>query len=417
MALVYDPVTGRMVDDGRPINVGQAVGQAYLGAYTAVPAMALDAARRGVTRLVGGDPSTLAGGQDFYASRALGTMDQGVANFAEANASLGRNIQRGVLGLLGAQPAAPTQNPPREPSPPAAVAPTAPTAPTAPQPPAVPLLGQGEVNAINSQIAQSIGSLRPEGGIMQPAQRGVFNAQNATLRAPQTAGINFGFGVNGAPTAAQYLANMQVVDQQRAQRRQAALAGLEQQRAVDDLRDARTPLEIRQARRVLEATAPAARQESRGVTELGLQAQQTAGQRAIADVQNAGAMARTLAEGENRLLATDLSGQYGLAGRQAAADATLQAALAKNTSGTNVNAAAQAELRKLQLQLALDALQNGDLQTAASIVSGNGQPNRRIALDMLNNPVGTYDAAGNLIFYDEPQLARYRQASGLAQGR
>lgn len=414
MALVYDPVTGRMVDDGRPINVGQAVGQAYLGAYTAVPAMALDAARRGVTRLVGGDPSTLAGGQDFYASRALGTMDQGVANFAEANASLGRNIQSRVLGLLGAQPAAPTQNPPREPSPPAAVAPTA---PTAPQPPAVPLLGQGEVNAINSQIAQSIAGLRPEGGIMQPAQRGVFNAQNTTPRAPQTAGINFGFGVNGAPTAAQYLANMQVVDQQRAQRRQAALAGLEQQRAVDNLRDARTPLEIRQARRVLEATAPAAMQESRGVTELGLQAQQTAGQRAIADVQNAGAMARTLAEGENRLLATDLSGQYGLAGRQAAADATLQAALAKNTSGTNVNAAAQAELRQLQLQLALDALQNGDLQTAASIVSGNGQPNQRIALDMLGNPVGTYDAAGNLIPYDETQLARYRQASGLAQGR
>lgn len=417
MALVYDPVTGRMVDDGRPINVGQAVGQAYLGAYTAVPAMALDAARSGVTRLVGGDPSTLAGGQDFYTSRALGTMDQGVANFAEANASLGRNIQRRVLGLLGAQPAAPTQNPPREPSPPAAVAPTAPTAPTAPQPPAVPLLGQGEVNAINSQIAQSIAGLRPEGGIMQPAQRGVFNAQNTTPRAPQTAGINFGFGVNGAPTAAQYLANMQVVDQQRAQRRQAALAGLEQQRAVDDLRDARTPLEIRQARRVLEATAPAAMQESRGVTELGLQAQQTAGQRAIADVQNAGAMARTLAEGENRLLATDLSGQYGLAGRQAAADATLQAALAKNTSGTNINAAAQAELRQLQLQLALDALQNGDLQTAASIVSGSGQPNQRIALDMLGNPVGTYDAAGNLIPYDETQLARYRQASGLAQGR
>jgi len=402
-----------MVDDGRPINVGQAVGQAALGAYTAVPAMALDAVRRGVTGLVGGDPNTLAGGQDFYASRALGTMDQGVANFAEANASLGRNIQRGVLGLVGAQPAAPTQNPPREPGQPAAVAPTAPVAPV----PTVPMLGQGDVDALNSQIAQSIAGLRPEGGIMQPAQRGVFNAQNTTPRAPQTAGINFGFGVNGAPTAAQYLANMQVVDQQRAQRRQATLAGLEQQRAVDNLRDARTPLEIRQAQRVLEATAPAALQEARGVTEMGLQAQQTAGQRAVADVQNAGAMARTLAEGENRLLTADLSGQYGLAGRQAAADATLQAALAKNSSGTNVNAAAQAELRQLQLQLALDALQSGDLQTAASIVTGSGQPNQRIALDMLGNPVGTYDAAGNLIPYNETQLARYRQASGLAQGR
>ena len=82
MALVYDPRTGKMVDYGtgtaaQPINVGGALGRAYLGSLAAVPAVALDAARRGVTNLAGGDVNTLPGGQAFYSDQAFGAIDQG----------------------------------------------------------------------------------------------------------------------------------------------------------------------------------------------------------------------------------------------------------------------------------------------------------------------------------------------------
>lgn len=411
MALVYDPATGRMVDDGQPVNVGRSLGNIALGATTAVPATLLDAARRGVTTALGGDVATLPGGADFYSSRAFGTLDQGLSNFGEANASLGRNVQRGLLGLVGAQPAAPAVAPPAEPVSAVRAAPVAAAAPAAPT---GDMLGEADVAAINQQIATSLGALRQPTGL-QPATRGDYNQRNTPVGVPQTNGINFGFGVNGAPTAAQYLAQMQVVDQQRAQRRRATLAGLEQQRAVDDLRNARTPLEIRQAQRVVDAVTPVAQQEAAAASELAQLGQRGTAEQQIAALQTEGAMARTVAEGQNRLAAADLTGQYGLLGRQSAADATVQAAALRNTSGTNQNAAVQAQLRQLQFDLAMDALNNGDLEAAASIASGRGVQNQRIALDMLGNPVGTYDAAGNLVPYTAAQLAEYRRASGLAQ--
>jgi hypothetical protein len=137
----------------------------------------------------------------------------------------------------------------------------------------------------------------------------------------------------------------------------------------------------------------------------------------LAELQNAGALTRAELDAQARLASADLTGQYGLAGRQAAAEATLGAARLKEGGATSQNAAAQAQLRQLQLQLALDQLGAGDLDAAASIVTGSGRPNQRIALDMLQNPIGTYDAAGNLIPYTPAQLEAYRQASGLAQGR
>jgi hypothetical protein len=403
-----------MVDDGRPINVGRSLVDAAVGAYTAVPATALDAARRGVTSLVGGDPNTLPGGQDFYSSRAFGTLDQGLSNFAEANASLGRNIQRGVLGLVGAQPAAAPQTPPLQASAPAA-APVA--TPTAAPVEAPNMLGQGDVNALNAQIATSLAGLRPEGGIMQPAQRGVYSQQNTTPVAPRTNGINFGFGVGGQPTAQQYLAQMQVVDQQRAQARTNREAQNNLQYAQGELSSARTPGEILRARQLVSAATPMATQQAEAAAQGAQLTQRGQVETQLAELQNAGALTRAELDAQARLASADLTGQYGLAGRQAAAEATLGAARLKEGGATSQNAAAQAQLRQLQLQLALDQLGAGDLDAAASIVTGSGRPNQRIALDMLQNPIGTYDAAGNLIPYTPAQLEAYRQASGLAQGR
>lgn len=78
-------------------------------------AAAIDAGRRGITSLVGGDPSTLPGGANKYADAASATLSQGI----NEGRQIAESMRAGARGLLGVQPA-------QQPSTPAASASTAP---------------------------------------------------------------------------------------------------------------------------------------------------------------------------------------------------------------------------------------------------------------------------------------------------
>ena len=343
MALVYDPRTGKMVDDGtgtaaQPINVGGALGQAYLGSLAAVPAVALDTVRRGVTNLAGGDVNTLPGGQAFYSDQAFGAIDQGLGNFAQANRDLGSAIGRGVRGLLGVQEApapapmaAPAPTVPRAAAPapaPAAPAPAAP-APTMQVPPL-------DIGGLNAQLSQTVASQRAEPTV--PA-----------LPTPQSNGINFGFGVNGSETARQYLDRMQLVDQQR------SLAG--QQRALSNeagwarhtLANNPSVGEMAAARAQLAALNPQIRtltEAQAGLTQTGLRSQ---GDLAVTGAQNEGALQRSAMEADARTQAAAITGQYGL--REAALKAEadqIEIALGSMTP-TARKASAEADLLETRL--------------------------------------------------------------------
>ena len=111
------PVTPTTPEAQQPAKPGVAadfqrglVGTAKAGAGAlAYPAaLALDASRRGVTSLVGGDVNTLPGGADYLTRQAEGAMAGGYEDAAGAAASLrGRTASQG-RELLGVQQAADT---------------------------------------------------------------------------------------------------------------------------------------------------------------------------------------------------------------------------------------------------------------------------------------------------------------------
>lgn len=337
------------------INVGGALGQSYLGSMAAVPATALDALRRGVTNLAGGDVNTLPGGQAFYSDQAFGAIDQGLGNFAQANRDLGSAIGRGVRGLLGVQEA-PAPAPMAAPAPtvPRAAAPAPAPAPAAPAPTMqVPPL---DIGGLNAQLSQTVASQRAEPTV--PA-----------LPTPQSNGINFGFGVNGSETARQYLDRMQLVDQQR------SLAG--QQRALSNEANwARHTLannpsvgEMAAARAQLAALNPQIRtltEAQAGLTQTGLRSQ---GDLAVTGAQNAGLLQRSAMEADARTQAAAITGQYGL--REAALKAEadqIEIALGSLTP-TARKASAEAALLETRLNAIRDEVQAGGLNNLGVVAA------------------------------------------------
>lgn len=457
MALVYDPRTGTMVDDGRgvpgnparaaamqaqfaqpvtgprglvgaqptppaanpnAINIGQAAGDLLLGGLSTVPAAIADVARSGATRLLGGDVNTLPGGEFARTNAAVNRAAGGLGQLGTANSQFLDQTQASLLGSLGAQPATATPAPVAAPQPTPAdevVAGLPVTAPT----PAPAML---DTQAINAQIATSLAGLRPAASTTQASVRGDYNMQNTDLgalrgRAAPTNGINFGFGVDGGETARQYLDRMAQVDQQRAAQRQLTSLNNEARWARESITDNASVGTIAAARQQLAALNPqinALTQNQGALSQLGLRNQ---GDLAVAGLQNQGAMARADLTGQYGLAQADLTGQYGLGAAGVKAQGSLAEQRAKAASPESQASLARANLSNLQLSLAQAALERGDVNGAVGIASGKGAPNQRIAEDMFGNPIGTYDAQGNLIPYTEEQLAEYRRVSGLAQGR
>jgi len=375
---------------------------AFLGAHAAVPATLVDTVRKGLTSLAGGDVNTLPGGANYFSDAAFGAVDNGLSEFGASNRMLWDRVAGGVRGMLGVQPA------PTEPQPgPRRAAPATETPEPAPTPAAEPAPAP-ETAPTPTPVAAPAPA---------PAPRGVYDMTNTPRSAPSpNNGINFGFGAGGQ-TAQQYMAQMALVDQQRQQDRAARRADIELQYATNETRSARTPGEILRARQLMAAAAPVAAAYTQGQQTREQGMQKGLQDAAITALQQAGMLDNTAMQADAALQQAAVTGQFGLLGRQAAADATLQAAALRNASGTNANAAMQAELARMRIAAIVAALQSGDMTTANSLLVGQTAPNTRLLVDGLGNSIGTVTADGTPILYTPEQLAQISGASRAAQGR
>lgn len=265
--------------------------------------------------------------------------------------------------------------------------PTQPPAPTStpePQTNAAPL----DIAALNRQVSERVTASRPEAGILQPAERGNYNQYNTDTgalarRAAQTSGINFGFGVNGAETAQQYLGRMRQQDAETAAARQQRV-----QAAQDDL-----------ARSSLARAAASGDPFERRAALLQLSALE---QRATGREGLANELQRTRLTTEAEANRANVAAQGALAAAQARAvgttqaaalgrDATLQAARIRALGGIaqeEVKAESPqgllAQQRATAVDLANQAVQDaaaaGDIETVVALLGG-GRPAQSVSRD------------------------------------
>ena len=181
---------------------------------------------------------------------------------------------------------------------------------TAPDPEVAPV---AETAATSRRVA------RQEGPIYQPQERGNYNMYNTDLtalaaRAAPTSGINFGFGVGGAPTAGEYLARMAQQDAAEAratqQRRAEAQERLDRSRLGEQMARGNA-FERRAARELLRGldqraglgiseSAATERQQMQGDASRDVADIQGRFGLAQADLSNAGALQRTQLEVDQR---------------------------------------------------------------------------------------------------------------------
>ena len=261
-----------------------------------------------------------------------------------------------------------------------------------------------------------------------PGVRGDYNLANtstvdaagkisSTLRQPVGAGLTFGFGENGAPTAREVLDRFAAQDQAARDRAQIRVAEARQQADLSRLRDLENdPIAFRRALQTLQVTAPQLvgaqdRAAAADTTRARLGAELALGGQRLET-----GMLQQLLENQARVDAANIAGQAAIGAQQARAQQAVGVELLKAQSPQGQKAAAQAQLAELQLALATGALASGDTQTALAAATGARPQQTRVATDALGNPIGVYDAAGNFIPYSPEQLAAVRAASGLTQG-
>lgn len=172
---------------------------------------------------------------------------------------------------------------------------------------------------------------------LRPAERGNYNATNTPMgQAAAPAGINFGFGINGADTARQYLDRMAVVDQQRAADRQRVQGDVERIGLGRMLGG--KPSEILAARaqlRTLDAREGSADQRA-------LNAQTAA-------TQSASQAEQARIQGQFGLQEANLRGQYGLDQAQLTGEYGVQSAMERAAGAVQ---SAQAGINPLEAQRA-----------------------------------------------------------------
>lgn len=223
-----------------------------------------------------------------------------------------------------------------------------------------------DVAGLNRDLAETVTASRPEAPIYQPQVRGDYNMYNTdqgalAARAAPTAGINFGFGVGGAPTAGEYLATMQARDAQEARAAQQRRAAAQDRLDMLNLRDRLESRDFRVRRAARLEMEGLNQRMGLGITEAGAterQQMQGAASRDVAGIQgrfglaqadlsNAGALQRTQLEVDQRA-------------QQAAAllaqDQAQFEASPDNRRGALVAALAQAMLEAGDTQGAISAL-------------------------------------------------------------
>lgn len=243
--------------------------------------------------------------------------------------------------------------------------------------------------ATRAQFAQSDAGVQravqaPAAPVAPTAERGDYNMTNTpagSLPQPQSAGINFGFGVGGAPTAQQYLQQMDQRDAVAAARRDQR----QQQRAQDyqlaELRSLRgDPVAYRQALRELELVAPGAAGAREATAALTAEQARAQAQQGIAGLQAAAGLQQASLENQGRLQAAALTGQYGVDAALARAQGHVTQAQLESMSPEAQRAAAEAALLGLQYDAIIQGLQTRQIRTPQEVVSASrkGQEPREV---------------------------------------
>ena len=373
--------------------------KAGVGALVYPAALALDASRRGVTSLVGGDVNTLPGGADYLTRQAEGAMAGGYEDAAGAAASLrGRTASQG-RELLGVQQAADT---------PAAVTPAIAGTPSAAQTQAPDqastAIRQDTANlrayneATNAQFAASDAqqaayqqqltpqpAATPASPYLQ-AERGNYTLQNTDRtalaeRAAPTAGLTMGFAPGEATARMQGYAaqdaQRQAAFQAKRQRLDAAVEGIGLRNTIEQ---ATNPQVRRAAQTRLAALETSGNLATQQAGETG-----RAGIAADADLARAGvagqaAVAAAQQDAAARLQAAELTGQFGLKAAQAKAAGSALAELAKADTPQGQLAAQRAALIQQQLSLGQTARDEGDV-SGVFAAYGLSRPAERVYTD------------------------------------
>lgn len=398
--------------------------KAGVGALVYPAALALDASRRGVTSLVGGDVNTLPGGADYLTRQAEGAMAGGYEDAAGAAASLrGRTASQG-RELLGVQQAADT---------PAAVTPAIAGTPSAAQTqaPAVTneqVLAQDRANTAafvasqpgaptttlspdlladtNQRIAAAIeGSRGPTpASPYLPAKRGTYTMQNtdrAALaeRAAPTAGLTMGFAPGEATARMQGYAaqdvQRQAAFQAKRQRLDAAVEGIGLRNTIEQA----TNPQVRRAAQ----TRLAALETS------GNLATQQAGETGRAGISAGADIERARIAGQYGLLGAQTQGEYGLEGQDIAGKYGLLTADIKAQADQRVASASvdpkkqqEAMLLAARNQQLLDAIARDDQEAIRFYTSGKYAP----VAQGDRSPISG-------ITYDQPTVAAMQESERL----
>lgn len=299
---------------------------------------------------------------------------------------------------------------------PQVAAPVAPAAglpnptPPVPQPQ---LLDAEALAPANAQIAQSLASLRQPQPAAPTLPRGVYDQTNTPrgTGAPANNGINFGFGVNGSPTARQVLDNFAAQDQQSRLNQRAKMADLNQASLASQINDPFT--DTVQKRALLKLYE--INERGRDGQAAGLAAQsattsaQTAAQTRNAQLQAQSQQQQAQLTAQSRLDQTKLAGEYGLQEAGLRASAATQAASLKNQSGENRAALANAALAETRLAAIQAGVQTGVLNPISGVIDAtrNGQePRPQLAIDPLTGIPYTPEE----IAFAQQQRAREAQA-------
>lgn len=372
MVMVYNPNTGRYEDNG--LGLGAAVAQSandlgtivrggLQGVGNAVGSAVvnpLDRARALAAQALGGDPNNLAGGNLTDQSFAL--MDQGFADAGAAANRFGTGLRNTAMGLVGAVNAPPVV---AAPAAPALVPPPAPAvAPPSPQTPAgipddatgvAPLTAQ-DLAPANVAIAQGLAQMQA------PAAGGNYG--------PGNNGINFGFGVNGSPTARQVLDRFAQQDAQARLNQNAKMDQLEIGSLMSAFNDPFAKTQDKKfimhllGMRTDQANKSAALAQGNNLGVMDLTGRQATATAALAN-QREIAAERTQAA----LQAANITGQYGLQAAQTKAGGALATQKAKDNSPEGRKAAAEAALLETRLNAALAAVEAKKIDPGMGLVA------------------------------------------------
>lgn len=441
MALVRDPRTGLMVEvpDNNPAALLQtAAAQPIAGPSRITPNDTLERLTTGALGLpvaLGRDVINQLGTRASNVARgALGAeplplpglartskLAEQVSAAAGEFGQMNQNLAASVRAGLGWEPAA---------QPPAAVAPVAaptiaPVTAAAPQPVAPvaspALLTANDLTGINATIAQNLQSLRPEQGVMQPAVRGDYNMTNTPrgTGAPANNGINFGFGVNGAPTARETLDRFAAQDAQDAQTaRQNRLlqqidliqSGITERSSVGERAAARSQLAVLQ---------PLAAQAMQNTAGLADRAAQGVAARQTQELANLGAVEAAQVTGQARAVGAQAAAQGTVAAAQARAQGLIDQERLRQQSPEQQRAAAETQLLDLQTQAALELLASGAPAQDVVAATRRGQPQAPTpyVADPMGIPLYRVAPDGTIQLVDPADAARVRAIANPRAGQ